>query len=99
MKAWLTGFHADPIAGCVRLVVVSELPRTRDTLLLRLMGGGRTLRDAIADLTALPVDAPERILALPHLKRLRIAAPSRRASTSWGPSASVTSCSISTATR
>ena len=75
MKGWPRGFYAGPLAGCVRLVVVSELPRTRATLLLRLMGAGRTLRDAIDDLSALPREAPERILALPHLERLRIAPP------------------------
>ena len=73
MRAWPSGYYADRITGRVRIVVVSQLPRTRDTLLLRLMGAGRTLRDAITDLGALPVDAPERILALPHLVRLRIA--------------------------
>ena len=72
MRAWPSGFYADRVSGHVRIVVVSQLPRTRDTLLLRLMGAGRTLLDAIADLEALPDDAPERILALPHLVQLRI---------------------------
>jgi len=56
-------------------VVVSELPRTRDALLVRLMGAGKTLKRAIADLRALPHDAPERRLALPILVRLRLEIP------------------------
>jgi hypothetical protein len=56
-------------------VVVSELPRTRDTLLVRMMGAGRTLTRAIADIRALPSAAPERLLALPILVRLRLEIP------------------------
>lgn len=42
--------------------------------MLRLMGAGRTLRDAVADLRALEDNAPERVLSLPLLLRLRIEA-------------------------
>jgi hypothetical protein len=42
------------------IVVLSELAPTRDTLLLRLMGSGALLREAIADARALPADAWER---------------------------------------
>ncbi|AUX19888.1 uncharacterized protein SOCEGT47_003410 [Sorangium cellulosum] len=52
------------------MVVISELPRTRETLLLRLLGAGAVLRDAIRELTALPEDAWERSIALPWLVRL-----------------------------
>lgn len=41
------------------MVVLRELPRTRDTLLLRLLGRGRTLRLALEDLANLPPDSPE----------------------------------------
>jgi hypothetical protein len=58
-----------------KVVVVRELPRTRDTLVVRLMGSGRTLKHAIVDLRALPHDAPERLLALPILVRLRLETP------------------------
>jgi flagellar biosynthesis/type III secretory pathway protein FliH len=54
---------------------VSELPTARDTLLLRLLGAGSVLKQAIAELEALPADAPERVLALPILVRLRLAVP------------------------
>jgi hypothetical protein len=58
-----------------RLIVVSELVATRDTLLVRLMGAGQVLRKAIAELKALSSDAPERVLALPILLRLRLEMP------------------------
>jgi len=47
----------------VGLVVASELPRDRSTLLVRIMAGGPVLPRAIADLVALPEDAYERTVA------------------------------------
>jgi flagellar biosynthesis/type III secretory pathway protein FliH len=58
-----------------RLVVVSELSVARDTLLVRLLGAGSVLKQAIAELQALPAEAPERRLALPVLLRLRLTVP------------------------
>ncbi|WP_437610282.1 hypothetical protein WMF20_02195 [Sorangium sp. So ce834] len=55
----------------IDVVVIAELPRTRDTLLLRLLGARAVLRDAIRELAALPEDAWERSVALPWLVRLR----------------------------
>ncbi|WP_437505443.1 hypothetical protein [Sorangium sp. So ce1099] len=49
----------------MRVVVLAELPRTRATLLLRLLGSGRLLREALADLAALPDDAWEKSIAKP----------------------------------
>lgn len=72
---WGAGIYDGPPLMRTRLVVVSGLPRTRDTLLVRLMGAGRTLKRAIADLRALPHNAPERLLALPILVRLRLEIP------------------------
>ncbi|MDC0680184.1 hypothetical protein [Sorangium atrum] len=63
-------YHAVP--GLVmRVVVLSELPRTRATLLLRLLGSGRRLREALADLAALPDDAWEKSVATPLLVHFR----------------------------
>ena len=62
------------------LVVLSELPEGRDTLILRLMGAGRTLKRALAELERLPDDARERHVALPALLEYRtelIARPTR----------------------
>ena len=52
-----------------------SFPCTRETLLLRLMGSGRTLRAAIAELVALPEGAWERTIAEPWLVRLRFEVP------------------------
>jgi hypothetical protein len=69
------GIYESPPRHCTRLVVVNELPVTRDTLLLRLLGAGSVLKHAIAELQALPVDAPERRLALPILLGLHLTVP------------------------
>jgi hypothetical protein len=54
----------------VGLVVASELPRDRSTLLVRLMAAGPLLSDAIEDLSALPAGAHERTVADQILLRL-----------------------------
>ena len=55
---------------CIYVLVLSEVTKDRDTLLLRLLGSGRILAEAIMDLMALPDDAWEKELALPWLMRL-----------------------------
>jgi hypothetical protein len=72
LAGWPTGIYEGPPLLGTRLVVVSELPRVRDTLLVRLLGAGQVLRQAIADLKALAPTAPERRIALPILLRLRL---------------------------
>lgn len=62
MTDWPVGFYGTPSVRAPRIVVVSALPRQRDTLLLRLMGAGDTLRAALEDLHALPHGAPERAM-------------------------------------
>ncbi|HSN99939.1 MAG TPA: hypothetical protein VLS89_16705 [Candidatus Nanopelagicales bacterium] len=57
------------------IVVISELPERRDTLLLRLLGAGPTLKRAIDELKALPEDALERRVMLPLLVNLRLTIP------------------------
>lgn len=57
----------------LRVVVISELPRTKETLLLRLLGRGRLFRQALADLAALPQDAWERSVATPLLVHFKLA--------------------------
>src|SRR5262245_32605553 len=71
----LRGIYESPPLHYTRLVVVNELPVTRDTLLMRLLGAGSVLKQAIAELQALAVEAPERRLALPVLLRLRLTVP------------------------
>jgi hypothetical protein len=57
----------------MRVLVLTELPRTRDTLLLRLLGSGRVLAQALADFGALPEDAWERNVVGPLLLHFRLA--------------------------
>ena len=71
MNAWPDGFYASATRSGPRLVVIPELPRRRETLLLRMMGAGATLRDALADFRALPDDAPERVVVEPLLVQLQ----------------------------
>lgn len=75
LRGWPRGVHEAPPAFLLGLVVVSDLPTTRATLLFRLMGAGRVLKHAIAELRGLPDDAPERAAALPVLLRLRVDVP------------------------
>jgi Domain of unknown function (DUF4351) len=75
VTGWPCGIYQSPPLTCTRLVVVNELPVARDTLLVRLLGAGSVLKQAIAELQALPADAPERRLALPVLLRLRLTVP------------------------
>ena len=67
---WPWGVHRCAPGFLVKLVVVSDLPTTRDTLLLRILGAGPVLKAAIAELAALPADAPERGVVLPIVLRL-----------------------------
>ncbi len=59
----------------VGVVVLRELPRTRETLLLRVLGAGDVLKDALAELARLPEDAWERQVAMPSVLALRIEIP------------------------
>jgi hypothetical protein len=71
-EGWPAGVRRAPRGLHTGLVVASELPKTRDTLLLRLMGAGRVFREAVAELAALPPEARERALARPVLLRYRL---------------------------
>jgi len=66
------GVYTAPPGFRLRLVVVSELQKTRSTLMLRLLGTGRTFRDALKELEQLPVDAWEVRTSLPLLIRYQI---------------------------
>jgi Domain of unknown function (DUF4351) len=71
----VSGIYQAPKLLWTYLVVVRELPVTRYTLLVRLLGGRALMQRAIAELRALPLEAPERQLALPILVELRLAVP------------------------
>jgi Domain of unknown function (DUF4351) len=59
------------LALCI--VVLAELPRTRETLVLRLLGSGRLFSQALADLARLPDDAWELSVATPLLIHFQLA--------------------------
>jgi hypothetical protein len=69
------GFYEGPEAMAVGVVVLKELPRDRDTLLLRLMGAGALLKEALAELARLPEQAWERQVAIPALLAVRVQIP------------------------
>lgn len=62
-KALGPGFYSAPDGAHTHLIVLSELPPTRYTLLVRLLGSDDVFRQAQAALAALPPDSPERTLA------------------------------------
>ena len=64
MAGWPPGFYEGPPLLWTRLVVVNELPVARDTLLVRVLGAGSVLKQAIAELKELQEETPERTLAV-----------------------------------
>jgi len=95
-RGFARGVYQAPSVLHTGLVVLSQLPETPSTLILRLMGTGRTLQRALAELERLPEDARERHVAVPALLEYRAALleqPARTPKTrhfSWTPK---TSCS------
>jgi hypothetical protein len=65
------GVYQAPAVLHTGIVVLNRLPETPDTLLLRLMSAGRTLKRALVELQRLPDAARERHLALPALLEYR----------------------------
>jgi hypothetical protein len=64
------GIYATPSAYRLRLVVPNELPRTLDTLFLRLLGTGKPLRGALSELDELAPDHAVAKLMVPLVLRL-----------------------------
>jgi hypothetical protein len=75
LEGWPPGIYEGPPLLWTRLVVVSELPVTPDTLLLHLLGAGQVLQQAIAELKALRTEPLSRSLALPLRVGLRLKIP------------------------
>ena len=71
LEDWLSGIYF--LAPTLRsaIVAIHQLPRTPDTLWLRVLGRGRVQQQAIAELEALPTDNPFRTNALTLLNRLK----------------------------
>jgi hypothetical protein len=75
-EEWPSGIY-DTLPGLrLKLAVLTELPRSRETLLVRLMGRGAVLKHALSELLALPRDSWERSAVLPVFARLRFELPS-----------------------
>ena len=72
---WLPGFWQSAENHALHVVVLRDLPETRDTLFLRLLGTGVTFARAAIELHALPEGAWERDIAIPLLFAYRIALP------------------------
>jgi hypothetical protein len=70
LPGWPSGFYRGPQLP-VTLVAISELPKTRETLPLRLLGTGRVLVEAIVEMGSLPRDAWELLAGLGPIEMLR----------------------------
>jgi hypothetical protein len=69
-----SGFWQRQPADAVGVVVLRDLPKNRETLLLRMMGGPEMRGEALGELDKLPEDAWERRAVLPSLLDLRVLA-------------------------
>ncbi|MCF2151304.1 hypothetical protein IQ276_033795 [Desmonostoc muscorum LEGE 12446] len=69
---WLTGVYCLPKYLRTAIVAIHQLPRTRETLWLRILGKGKVQQQAIDEIEALPEDEPLRARALELLYSLKI---------------------------
>jgi len=58
LAGWPAGVYAMDPGLRVRVIVIGDLPRSRSTLLFRLLGAGRTLGEALQELDGLPREDP-----------------------------------------
>ena len=75
MAGFPPGFYDRDEADACGIVVLRELPRGRETLILRLMGAGAVLNEALVELDWLPADAWEREVAITPLIEARFKMP------------------------
>jgi hypothetical protein len=75
---WPTGVWQAPSLLATSLVVLRDLPETRDTLPLRLMGNGASLKRAMVELDALPAADWEPRAFVPLLLAFRLHVPQDR---------------------
>jgi hypothetical protein len=69
---WLPGIYSFPAALRTSIVVIHQLPKTPDTLWLRLLGRGKTQQQAVEEILSLPEDDPRRFQTLNLLTTWRI---------------------------
>jgi hypothetical protein len=72
---WLRGFWQAADGHALHVMVLRDLPETPDTLLLRLLGTGKTHARAVDELVALPRDSWQYLLAMPLLLAFRFHVP------------------------
>jgi hypothetical protein len=72
LDGWPPGIWHGPPLLSTYVVVLRDLPTTRETLLLRLMGASQVSRGAVKELRALPADAWEPRELLPLLLAYRV---------------------------
>jgi hypothetical protein len=70
-EGWGKGVYFLSEAWRVGLIAIHQLPRTPETMWLRMLGRGRVQQGAIAELTAFPVNDPLRVNALQLLYTLQ----------------------------
>ena len=75
MAGFPAGFYDRDEEDACGVVVLRELPRGRETLILRLMGAGAVLNEALVELDRLSTDAWERTVAIPPLIETRFMMP------------------------
>ncbi len=68
---WVRGVYFLPTSLKTAIVAIHQLPRTPETLWVRVLGKGNVQKQAIAELKALPKDNPFRFNALELLYNLR----------------------------
>jgi hypothetical protein len=68
---WLPGVYLMPSELRTAIIVIHQLPRTAETLWLRILGKGNVQKQAIEEIEALPESHPFRTNALTMLNRLR----------------------------
>lgn len=70
--SWGEGIYFLPLQMRTAVVALHQLPKTRDTLWLRLLGRGTVQAAAIAEILALPADHPYKQQTLKHLAVLQV---------------------------
>jgi Domain of unknown function (DUF4351) len=70
-RNWLPGVHIMPVALRTAIVAIHQLPRTTETLWLRVLGRGNVQKQAIDGLEALPADNPFQTATLQLLYNLQ----------------------------
>jgi Domain of unknown function (DUF4351) len=72
LENWGEGVYLMPAHFKTGMIVIHQLPKTAETLWLRILGKGRVQEQAIAEVAALPVEHPQRDNVLELLGNLKV---------------------------